>query len=56
MPAEDDRARVLRRRFESLLGVPATEGNRVRILRNGDQIFPAMLEAVRGAAAQRSTW
>ena len=26
--------------------MPATEGNAVDVLRNGDQIFPAMLEAI----------
>lgn len=40
---------VLRRRFEGLLGIPFTEGNDVRVLRNGDEIFPAMLEAVDAA-------
>ncbi|MGH9226756.1 MAG: phospholipase D-like domain-containing protein [Acidimicrobiales bacterium] len=35
--------------FEGLLGVPATEGNRVEILRNGDRIFFAMLEAAEAA-------
>ncbi len=38
-----------RRVFEVALGVPASEGNSVRILRNGDQIFPAMLDAIRSA-------
>jgi cardiolipin synthase A/B len=42
----------VRRRLESLLGVPATEGNRVEPLRNGVRIFPAMLDAI--AAAQES--
>ena len=28
---------------------PATEGNQVDVLRNGDEIFPAMLEAISGA-------
>ena len=39
---------VLRYRYwlEGLIGVPATEGNRIEILRNGDQILPAMLEAI----------
>ena len=32
-----------------LLGVDLTRGNRYRVLTNGDQIFPAMLNAVRGA-------
>ncbi|HEX2027325.1 MAG TPA: phospholipase D-like domain-containing protein [Nitriliruptorales bacterium] len=35
-----------RRVLEGLLGVPATEGNRVDVLRNGDEIFPAMLDAI----------
>ncbi|MEO6626035.1 MAG: hypothetical protein ABIN37_14555, partial [Burkholderiaceae bacterium] len=34
-----------------LLGPPFTEGNRVQVLRNGDEIFPAMLEAIRGSKA-----
>ena len=49
---QQERVEVLRRRLEGLLGIPATEGNDLTVLRNGDQIFPAMLEAVRGA--QRS--
>lgn len=32
-----------------LLGPPIVPGNRVTALHNGDQIFPAMLEAIRGA-------
>src|SRR5436853_3285369 len=39
----------LRRMLEGVIGVPATEGNRVEILRNGDEICPAMLEAIDGA-------
>lgn len=35
-----------RRVMEGLLGVPATEGNRIDVLRNGDEIFPAMLAAI----------
>jgi cardiolipin synthase len=38
-----------RRALEGLLGIPATEGNRVDILRNGDEIFPALLDAIRSA-------
>ncbi len=49
--AGPDRVQQLRRRLEGLLGVPASEGNNITVLRNGDQIFPAMLEAVRGAQA-----
>ena len=40
-----------RRALEGLLGVPATEGNRVEVLRNGDEIFPAMLGAIREATS-----
>ncbi|WP_031512968.1 phospholipase D-like domain-containing protein [Streptomyces sp. NRRL F-5123] len=43
------RAQRLRRRLERLIGVAATEGNTLRPLRNGDEIFPALLSAVRGA-------
>ncbi|SCK57933.1 cardiolipin synthase [Streptomyces sp. WMMB 714] len=39
----------VRRRLERLIGVAATEGNSLRALRNGDEIFPAMLEAIRSA-------
>ena len=38
-----------RRRLERLLGAPATEGNRIEALRNGDEIFPAMLDAIGSA-------
>jgi cardiolipin synthase A/B len=38
-----------RRALEGLLGVPATEGNRVDVLRNGVEIFPAMLSAIEEA-------
>ncbi len=31
------------------MGVPATEGNSVAVLRNGRRIFPAMLESIAGA-------
>lgn len=39
----------MRRRLERLLGVAATEGNGLTALRNGDEIFPAMLRAVEAA-------
>lgn len=32
--------------LEGGLGLPATRGNRIDILRNGDEIFPAMLDAI----------
>jgi cardiolipin synthase len=38
------------RSMGSLLGPPIVAGNRVTALCNGDEIFPAMLEAIRGAA------
>jgi cardiolipin synthase A/B len=46
-----DQVDVLRRRLEVVIGTPFTEGNSLEVLRNGDQIFPAMLEAIRGAEA-----
>ena len=38
-----------RRTLEGVVGIPATEGNRVTVLRNGCEIFPAMLDAIRDA-------
>jgi cardiolipin synthase A/B len=38
-----------RRTSSNLLGPPAVSGNRVTTLLNGDQAFPAMLEAIRSA-------
>jgi cardiolipin synthase len=43
------RSGELRRALEGVIGVPATEGNRVEISRNGNEIFPAMLGDIRGA-------
>jgi cardiolipin synthase len=37
------------RTLEATLGIPFCHGNRVRVLRNGVEIFPAMLDAIRGA-------
>jgi cardiolipin synthase len=42
-------AEHIRRTIEGVIGVPATEGNRVDVLRNGDEIFPAMLESIGSA-------
>lgn len=39
----------MRRVVEGVIGVPATEGNQIDVLRNGDEIFPAMLEAIEAA-------
>ncbi len=47
--ADDPQIVRLRRRLERLLGVAATEGNELVALRNGDEIFPAMLDAIRTA-------
>jgi cardiolipin synthase A/B len=41
-----------RRMLESVLGVSASSGNRIDVLKNGDEIFPAMLDAI--DAAERS--
>lgn len=47
----DANARVeeIRLRVEGMVGIPASEGNRIELLRNGEQIFPAMLEAIAAA-------
>jgi cardiolipin synthase len=37
-------------RLETLLGTPATNGNEIRVLRNGNEIFPAMLGAIESAS------
>jgi cardiolipin synthase len=47
--ARDDCSREVRRTLEGVLGVPATEGNQIDVLRNGDEIFPSMLDAIAGA-------
>ncbi|MEU7701364.1 phosphatidylserine/phosphatidylglycerophosphate/cardiolipin synthase family protein [Streptomyces sp. NPDC015492] len=44
-----ERIQRIRRRLERLIGIAATEGNGVRPLRNGDEIFAAMLAAIDGA-------
>ncbi len=46
LPDDADR---FRHALESLVGIPTTEGNHVSVLRNGDEIFPAMLDAIRDA-------
>ncbi|WP_181763864.1 phospholipase D-like domain-containing protein [Streptomyces albidus (ex Kaewkla and Franco 2022)] len=45
----DDARHRLRRRLERLIGIAATEGNSLTPLRNGDEIFPAMLARIRAA-------
>lgn len=46
---DTDETEHWRQVFEGALGVPTTSGNKVDILRNGVQIFPAMLDAIGGA-------
>ncbi|MEU4034710.1 phospholipase D-like domain-containing protein [Streptomyces collinus] len=48
-PRLDARAHRFRRRLERLLGVPMTQDNALVPLRNGDEIFTAMLTAIRSA-------
>src|SRR4051812_26670145 len=38
-----------RRSIGSLMGVAIVRGNKIEELKNGDEIFPAMLEAIKGA-------
>ncbi|MEV8319374.1 phospholipase D-like domain-containing protein [Streptomyces sp. NPDC059900] len=45
----EERSRRARRRLERLIGVAATEGNALVPLRNGDEIFAAMLDGIRSA-------
>ncbi len=40
---------VFARTMGHLLGPPLVEGNKVTVLENGDEIFPAMLEGIRSA-------
>jgi len=49
MTADNDPITRVRRTLEGVLGVPATEGNRITVLRNGDEIFPAIFEAIEQA-------
>lgn len=44
-----DRSEHLCRVLTAVSGVPVTSGNRVELLRNGDEIFPAMLDAIERA-------
>lgn len=54
-PAEDPQ---FRRALSALLGPQVLDGNRVEVLLNGDEIFPAMLQAIRQAqrAVAFETW
>ena len=46
-PATEDFVRAI----EAITGTPHSDGNRIDLLFNGDQIFPAMLDAIRSATA-----
>ncbi|MEU7648612.1 phospholipase D-like domain-containing protein [Streptomyces huasconensis] len=48
-PSATDRLARIRRRLERLIGIAATEGNALTVLRNGDEIFAAMLAAIGSA-------
>jgi cardiolipin synthase len=48
-PCAEDRVARIRRRLERLIGIAATEGNALTVLRNGDEIFAAMLAGIRRA-------
>ncbi|OEU86279.1 phospholipase [Streptomyces abyssalis] len=47
--ARQESKQRIRRRLERLIGIAATEGNSLVPLRNGDEIFTAMLERIRNA-------
>ncbi|GAA5520983.1 phospholipase D-like domain-containing protein [Aliifodinibius salicampi] len=38
--------------LEATVGVPFSQGNAVKVLKNGDEIFPAMLKAIKAAEHQ----
>ncbi|MFD9371796.1 phosphatidylserine/phosphatidylglycerophosphate/cardiolipin synthase family protein [Streptomyces sp. NPDC060020] len=44
-----ERKQRMRRRLERLIGIAATEGNTLLALRNGDEIFTAMLDSIAAA-------
>lgn len=47
--AASARRDAIQRRVEGIVGIPATDGNRIEALRNGVEIFPAMLAAIEAA-------
>ncbi|MFJ8677568.1 phosphatidylserine/phosphatidylglycerophosphate/cardiolipin synthase family protein [Streptomyces sp. NPDC093589] len=49
MPNIAERTQRIRRRLERLIGIAATEGNSLVPLRNGDEIFAAMLGGIAAA-------
>lgn len=48
-PIPNDPVTDWRALLDAHLGVPFTDGNRVDVLRNGKEIFPAMLDAIQSA-------
>ncbi|AKZ59952.1 putative phospholipase [Streptomyces ambofaciens ATCC 23877] len=48
-PSVEERVTRIRRRLERLIGIAATEGNSLTALRNGDEIFTAMLAGIHRA-------
>ncbi|MEO6653377.1 MAG: phospholipase D-like domain-containing protein [Ilumatobacteraceae bacterium] len=46
MSESEQRSGHIRRAMVAINGVPTTSGNRLELLRNGEQIFPAMLAAI----------
>jgi hypothetical protein len=47
----EDIRRQLRRSLECFVVVPFTEGNAITVLRNGDEIFPAIADVRQALAA-----
>ncbi len=47
-----DSKKDYRRILESSLGIPFSDNNSIEILKNGNEIFPAMLEAIKNAKKQ----
>ncbi len=45
----DDRIARWRRTVTAINGIPVSEGNHIDVLRNGDEIFPAMLDEIERA-------
>lgn len=50
--AEESTQDRIQRVLEGVLGIPFTHGNHVTVLKNGDEIFPAMLEAIDAAQSR----
>jgi cardiolipin synthase len=50
-PDQEEPWVAFRRSLEATLGIPFSEGNRITPLRNGVEIFPAMLQAIDAATS-----